>query len=76
MPTTALTIGPVHTLLQNEVYALPARACWIQGNVALETSNLAAFTTVEAVAADVPVLVSAAFVRATVGDAIVRLVAA
>jgi len=27
MPTTLLTIGPMHTLVEDVVYALPARAC-------------------------------------------------
>lgn len=40
MPTELLTIGPVHTLVQNQVYASPARACYIftQGT-APEISN-------------------------------------
>lgn len=29
MPTTLLTIGPVHTLLQNVTHALPTRACLV-----------------------------------------------
>jgi len=30
MATTLLTIGPVHTLTQDAIYALPARACRMQ----------------------------------------------
>ena len=29
MPTELLTIGPAHVLVQDQVYALPARACYI-----------------------------------------------
>lgn len=41
MPTTLLTIGPLHTLIINEVYALPARRVVVLGSTtAIETSNL------------------------------------
>lgn len=36
MPITALSIGPVHTLLQNVVYAMPAKSCLLSFSVALE----------------------------------------
>lgn len=29
MPTELLTLGPLHVLVQNVVYALPARACYV-----------------------------------------------
>jgi len=57
-----LTIGPVHVLVQNQVYALPARACYIfsQG-VAPEISNDG--STFAAVPSDN--VVAAQFVRST-----------
>lgn len=34
----SLTIGPVHAITQNTVYALPARACWLTALAAVELS--------------------------------------
>lgn len=36
---TLLTIGPAHTLVQNEAYALPARRVLVRSTGALETSQ-------------------------------------
>jgi len=38
MPTETLSAGPVHSILQNVVYALPPRACLVTSSVAVETS--------------------------------------
>lgn len=53
MPTL-LTIGPVHALTQNEIYAMPARAVYVQAEEVVQFSmtttttdfaNVAASTT-------------------------------
>lgn len=38
MPTESLTIGPVHTLTEDVIYALPPRAVLLQSDVEVETS--------------------------------------
>lgn len=52
MPTTALTIGPVQALVQNQIYAMPARATkgyvngsLIFGNMTNSTTGSVAITT-------------------------------
>lgn len=35
---TLLTIGPVHTILRDVVYALPARTCRLQANGVIQIS--------------------------------------
>ena len=38
MPTTALTIGPAHDILQNVVYAMPSKIVRIHSLAAVEIS--------------------------------------
>lgn len=38
MPTTLLTMGPTHAILQNVVYAMPGQACEILSSAAVEIS--------------------------------------
>ena len=68
MSTQALTIGPVHNLLQNVIYALPARNVRVQSTTAVEVS-LSTTTTAFAVLANstTGAETSAAFVRCTTG---------
>lgn len=70
---TTLTIGPIHTLTQNVVYAMPPRNVRVQSNVALEISqdgtNFIALTGANTVGVDS----SAAFVRSTTGNALVTV---
>lgn len=73
---SSLTIGPLHTLVQNEVYALPSKLVHVFSSVALQASNDPAFVASVAVAANTTVPVAAAFIRCATGAAIVRLVAA
>jgi hypothetical protein len=68
-----LTLGPIHTLAQNVVYALPARAALIFSNVALQISNNTAFTVSQAVAASTPTEAVGGFVRSTTGAALVTV---
>lgn len=74
MPTT-LTYGPVHTILQNVVYALPPRRSLLFSNTALQVSNDVAFATSASIAASTTVESAAGFVRCTTGNALVRVVA-
>lgn len=69
--TTALTIGPAHTLIQNTVYALPARSCIVNTTAALEESN--DFTFAASSALTDGQYTSAAFVRCTTAAPIVSL---
>jgi hypothetical protein len=73
MATELLSAGVVYTLVQNQVYALPARAANIDSSLALETANTTAFATNGTVAANTPTKVSAGFVRCTTGAAVVSL---
>jgi hypothetical protein len=70
MPTVQLRIGPVETLTQNQVFALPARQVRVMSSLAIDVSldgsawaALANATT----GADC----TAAFVRCTVGTALI-----
>ncbi len=74
MPTL-LTRGPIHTIIQNAVYALPANASYIFTNTALEISNVEAFTTSQAVSINSPVVAAGGFVRCTTSNAVVRVTA-
>jgi hypothetical protein len=71
MPTL-LTIGPIHTLLQNVGYAMPARAVRVRSNAAIETSQdnstFAAVTLTNNEAE-----LAAAFIRTTAATALVTL---
>jgi hypothetical protein len=69
MPITQIRLGPVETLVQNQVYALPARQARLMSSLAVDVSldnstwsALANATT----GADV----TAAFVRCTTGAAL------
>ena len=73
--TKLLTIGPVHTLTQNVVYAMPARSTrgyasssTIEGNNVNSSTGMAAITGTEFVTA-------APFIRTTAATTTVRLVA-
>lgn len=68
--TTELTIGPVHTLVSEQVYAMPGCAVWLNvnnGAATVEVSNDG--STFVAVSADSNgnVLVAAAFLKITLG---------
>lgn len=69
MPTQALTIGPVHSLVQNTIYALPARLVRVHSTTAVEVS-LSTTTTAFAVLANstTGAETSAAFVRCTTAN--------
>lgn len=72
MPTELLTIGPVHTLVQNQGYALPARRVLARSTAAIETSQdnstFAAVTLTNNQAE-----LSAAFIRSTGATNLVSL---
>ena len=66
MPTTLLTIGNVQQLVQNIVYALPARLVFIKSDQSLETSNEVGGTFAALTGANTTgVNVAAGFVRNT-----------
>lgn len=71
MPTTALTIGPAHTLVQSTVYAMPARVVRVHSTLAVEISvdgtAWDALTNSETTGAEA----SSGFLRCTTGAAIV-----
>jgi len=70
---TLLTIGPVHDILQNIVYALPARKTRMQADAVVETS-LQSTTGFTAVAASTTgVETSASFVRCTTANTKISL---
>jgi hypothetical protein len=70
MPRTLLTIGPVHTLVINEIYALPARACYIffQGTAPTISNDGSVFAALPA-----NNVVAAAFIRSAAADTILEL---
>ncbi len=74
MPTEVLTIGPIQTLVQNTVYAMPGRACALFSSLALEGSNNTDFVLKQTIAALTNVETAAAYIRCTTGAALVRLV--
>lgn len=78
MPTVTvqLTIGPVITLTQNVVYALPGRRCLFYADTGTFTqssdgTNFTAITLTNQQAE-----LAGAFIKSTAGDADIRLVAA
>lgn len=73
MPTVLLSAGLIHTLVQDQVYALPAVKVTVQSSLALETANDTAFATNGTVAANTPTAVAAIFVRCTTGAAVVSV---
>jgi hypothetical protein len=67
--TKGLTIGPVHSILQNVVYALPARNVRVLAGAAVEVSlDGTNFTALTGSALTTGVETSAAFVRCTTGN--------
>ena len=75
MPTPLLSVGYVQTMVQNTVYALPARAChmFFQGaGASVEFSNDGTNWTVGA-ASPQSLTVGAGFARSTGADALVTL---
>lgn len=74
MATEVLTIGPIQTLVQNTVYAMPGRGTFLFSNVALEGSNTSDFALKQTIAALTSVETAAAYIRCTTGAAIVRLI--
>lgn len=68
MPTPQIQIGVATDILQNVVYALPARKCFVQGNAALEVAVKPDFVVPIAVTT-AGLSTSAAFVRCTVSAA-------
>lgn len=71
-----LTIGPVHTLVVNVVYALPARACkvHVQGATAVaETSNDGITWTTPMTRTNDEFETAAGFLRLTTAGGLVKL---
>ena len=66
-----LTIGPRHTLTQNVVYALPARAVYVFADTACQVSHDSSFTSSQAISANTPTVGAGAFIRCTTGAAVV-----
>ena len=68
-----LTLGPLHALVQNQVYALPGRASYIFSDAALQISNDSAFGASQAVTANTPTVAAGSYVRCAVSAANVKL---
>ena len=68
-----LTIGTVNTLVQNQVYALPARKVRVHSTAALEISMDASSWNALTAANTLSVDVASAFIRCPGGAAIVTL---
>lgn len=64
---TLILIGPVITLLQNIIYALPARSCFILAGAVIQVS-LDGTTFANLVGSNVGIQTSAIFVRCATGD--------
>lgn len=73
---TSLTIGPVHTLVANQIYALPPRRVLIRAqpitNVQVSNDNTTFATPVADAQGQFET--AAAFIRDSVGGALIRLV--
>lgn len=78
MPTVTiqLTIGPVHTLTQNIVYALPARRCLLYADAGTLTQSSDGTNFTAITLANQQAEVGGAFIKSTAGDTDIRLVAA
>jgi len=74
--TTLLSIGYAQPILQNIVYALPARVCRVQADAAVEVSNVVAFSPADALtnADTVGAETSARFIRCTGGNTVVTVI--
>jgi hypothetical protein len=68
MPTTLLTIGPVHVLAEDIIYAMPARSVFLQSDEVLELS-LDGTVFVADTTTTTGMQTSAVFVRCTTADA-------
>lgn len=69
MPTELLTIGPVHTMVQNREYATPYRLCTM---FAQPVTNIEVSNDKVTWAAPTTFNIASAFMRDTVGGALVR----
>lgn len=69
----ALTIGPIHTLVEDAVYALPARKVMVHASAAVEVSNDSTTGFVALSSSTTGVETSAAFVRCTTANALVTV---
>jgi hypothetical protein len=70
---TTLSAGPIHTLVQNTVYALPPRAGTVFSSLGLEVDNDTTFASPGTVTANTSTKVAAAFARCTTGAAVVSI---
>lgn len=76
MPTEMFSIGYPHTMVQNQVYALPARRCQLYTDSAtLVLSTTQAFTASKTLTLDSnnQAEVSGGFIKNTAADALVTL---
>jgi len=71
--TTLLTIGPIHTLTEDAIYALPARKVTVISSAVLEVSNdsTTGFASVATTTTGAELVSS--FVRCTTANAVVSL---
>lgn len=68
MSVEALSVGPVHDIIQNTTYAMPAKACYILADDVVEVS-LSYDSGFSALAASTTgTIIAAAFVKCTTGD--------
>lgn len=72
MPYESVLIGPLQTLTEDQVYALPARAVIVHSDLALEVANDTTFSTNGTITANTPTIVAGGFVRSTTNDATVH----
>jgi hypothetical protein len=72
MAYSTLLIGPTNNLVQNEVYALPARLVFIKSSAALEVGDTSGSFSALAGANTTGVNCAGGFVRCTTGAAVVR----
>ena len=77
MPTQLLSIGYAQPILQNVIYALPARTVRVQADAAVEVSNVVAFSPLDVLtgADTIGAETSARFLRCTTGNINVSLTA-
>lgn len=68
MPVEALSIGPVHDIVQNITYALPAKACYILADDALEVSLSYDSGFFSVAATTTGTVIAAAFVKCTTSN--------
>ena len=71
----SLTIGPVHTLVQNVIYAMPARSTRIYASSSTLEGNLTNSSTGMAALSGTEVVTAAPFIRTTAATTLVRLTA-